>query len=70
MAWMQLLVTAFLAVLFLQSGLDKVVDREGNAGYLRDHFKSSPVAGQVDMMLTVVTIFELLAGTDAGRGQG
>ncbi|MFN2377012.1 MAG: DoxX family protein [Candidatus Binatia bacterium] len=65
---MQLLTAAFLAVLFLQSGLDKVVDRDGNAAYLRDHFKDSPVAGQVDMMLTVVTVFELLAGTLSGLG--
>ncbi len=31
---MQVLVSAFLAVLFLQSGLDKVVDRKGNREYL------------------------------------
>jgi len=68
MCWMQLLTAAFLAVLFLQSGLDKVFDRDGNAAYLRDHFKDSPVAGQVDMMLTVVTVFELLAGTLSGLG--
>lgn len=68
MCWMQLLTAAFLAVLFLQSGLDKVFDRDGNAAYLRDHFKDSPVAGQVDMMLTVVTVFELLAGSLSGLG--
>jgi hypothetical protein len=65
---MQLLIAAFLAVLFLQSGLDKIVDREGNAGFLREHFKNSPLLGQVDVMLTVVTVFELLAGSLSGLG--
>lgn len=68
MCWMQLLISAFLAALFLQSGLDKVVDRDGNAAFLRDHFKNSPLVGQVDMMLTVVTVFELLAGSLSGLG--
>jgi hypothetical protein len=68
MDWMQLLVAAFVAILFLQSGIDKVIDREGNAGFLREHFGASPLAGQVDMMLSVVTIFELIAGTLSGLG--
>ena len=68
MSWMQLLTAALVAVLFLQSGLDKVIDRDGNAAYLREHFQASPVAGQVDVMLTVVTVFELIAGTLSGLG--
>lgn len=68
MGWIQLLITAFLAVLFLQSGLDKVVDRDGNTAYLRDHFQTSPLAGQAELLLTVVTIFELLTGVLTGLG--
>jgi len=68
MCWIQLLVTAFLAVLFLQSGLDKLVDRDGNTAYLRDHFQASPLAGQTELLLTVVTVLELLTGVLAGLG--
>ncbi len=68
MAWIQLLITAFLAVLFLQSGLDKLVDRDGNTAFLRDHFQTSPMAGQVELLLTIVTVFELLTGALAGLG--
>lgn len=68
MHWMQLLTAGFVAVLFLQSGLDKVIDRDGNASYLREHFGNSPLAGQVDMMLTVVTVFEILTGLLSGLG--
>jgi uncharacterized membrane protein YphA (DoxX/SURF4 family) len=68
MCWMQLLVTAFLAILFLQSGLDKVFDRDGNLAFLREHFENSPIGGQVELMLTVVTVFEVLTGVLCGLG--
>ena len=41
----QLFTCAFLAILFLQSGIDKVVDRSGNLEWLTGHFASSPLAG-------------------------
>ena len=68
MVWIQLLITAFLAVLFLQSGLDKVVDRDGNTAFLRDHFQTSPLAGQAELLLSVVTVFELVTGVLTGLG--
>ena len=68
MCWMQLLTAALVAILFLQSGFDKLLDRDGNAAYLREHFKASPLDGQVDLMLSVVTVFELLAGALSGLG--
>ncbi|MFT4571008.1 MAG: hypothetical protein ACI8TX_002264 [Hyphomicrobiaceae bacterium] len=58
----QLLVATFLAILFLQSGIDKVVDREGNVSWLKGHFAQSPLAAVVEMMVTVVTVVELAAG--------
>jgi hypothetical protein len=65
---MQVLVSAFLAVLFLQSGLDKVVDRKGNREYLEQHFARSPLAGTVGPMFLVVTILEVSAGALSGLG--
>ncbi len=59
---LQLLVSAFLAVLFLQSGLDKVIDRKGNREYLDAHFSRSPLAGTVGPMFLVVTVLEVSAG--------
>ena len=58
----QILVSAFLAILFLQSGIDKVVDRRGNMEWLKGHFAKSPLAGMVPPMVFVITIFELAAG--------
>ena len=65
---LQVLVSAFLAVLFLQSGLDKVIDRKGNREYLNEHFARSPLAGTVGPMFLVVTILEVSAGALSGVG--
>jgi hypothetical protein len=59
---MQLFAAAFLAILFLQSGIDKVVDRRGNLEWLKGHFAKSALAGVVPAMLTTITILELAAG--------
>ncbi len=65
---LQILVSAFLAILFLQSGLDKVVDRRGNREYLHAHFAKSPLGGTVGPMLVVITILEVAAGALSGVG--
>jgi diacylglycerol kinase len=65
---LQILVSAFLAILFLQSGLDKVVDRRGNREYLDQHFAKSPLAGTVGPMFIVITILEVSAGALSGVG--
>jgi diacylglycerol kinase len=65
---LQILVSALLAILFLQSGIDKIVDRRGNRAYLDQHFAKSPLAGTVGPMFAVVTILEVSAGALSGVG--
>jgi diacylglycerol kinase len=65
---MQILVSAFLAILFLQSGIDKVVDRRGNLDWLKGHFAKSPLAGMVPLMVLAITILELAAGALSAIG--
>src|SRR3984893_14809753 len=55
---LQVFVSAFLAILFLQSGIDKVVDRRGNLEWLKGHFAKSPLAGLVPLMVAAITILE------------
>ncbi len=57
-----LFITAFFAILFLQSGLDKVLDYRGNLEYLMDHFKNSPLAGSVRLLMPTITVLETLSG--------
>lgn len=65
---LQILVSAFLAILFLQSGIDKVADRRGNREYLDEHFAKSPLARTVGPMFAVITILEVSAGALSGVG--
>ncbi|MEY2499335.1 MAG: hypothetical protein QOD12_2891 [Verrucomicrobiota bacterium] len=64
----QVLASAFLGILFLQSGIDKVIDRRGNLEWLRGHFAKSPLAGFVPAMVTIITILELMAGVLSAVG--
>jgi diacylglycerol kinase len=65
---LQVLSSAFLAILFLQSGIDKVVDRRGNLEWLQGHFAKSPLAGFVPAMVTAITILEIAAGAPSAIG--
>lgn len=65
---MQILASAFLAILFLQSGIDKIVDRRGNFEWLKGHFAKSPLAGVVPALLMCITIVEVAAGALSAVG--
>jgi hypothetical protein len=65
---MQILVSAFLAILFLQSGIDKILDRRGNFEWLKGHFAKSPLAGMVPLLLISITILEVAAGVLSAVG--
>ena len=60
---LQLLISAFFAILFLQSGLDKVSDRSGNIDFMRGHFAKSAMKNMVPALLFILTLIELSAGT-------
>ena len=63
------LVTAFFAVVFLQSALDKLVDSQGNLEFLQGHFKNSPFpADMVRAMFRALTALEATAGVLCGLG--
>ena len=65
---LQLFASAFFAILFLQSGIDKVIDRRGNLEWLTGHFAKSPLAGIVPLLLSLITVLELSAGTLSAIG--
>src|SRR6266568_829609 len=65
---LQALVSAFLAILFLQSGIDKIVDRRGNLEWLKGHFAKSPLGGFVPLLFAALTIIEVAAGLLSGIG--
>ena len=55
-------VTAFFAIAFVQSALDKLVDRQGNMAYLGGHFAATPLRGLVLPLFWILTLLEAAAG--------
>ena len=64
----QIFGSAFLSILFLQSGIDKVIDYRGNLEWLKGHFAKSPLAGVVPVLLTAITLLEVAAGALSAIG--
>jgi hypothetical protein len=64
----QIFSSAFIAILFLQSGIDKVIDNRGNLEWLKGHFAKSPLAGVVPVLLAAITILEVAAGALSAVG--
>ncbi len=52
-------IPALLAVLFAQSGLDKVFDYRGNLSWMTEHFSKTILRGVVPVSLVTITILEL-----------
>lgn len=65
----QVLASGFLAVLFLQSGLDKVLDWKGNREYVGGFLAKAPVLGRFPrLVLFKITVLEVLAGVLSAAG--
>src|SRR3954467_3221783 len=64
----QIAVSVFLAILFVQSGIDKIIDRRGNLEWLTGHFSKSPLAGLVPLLLFIITVVEVAAGGLSAAG--
>jgi hypothetical protein len=65
---LQIFSSAFLGILFLQSGIDKVVDWDGNFEWLKGHFAKSPLAGMVTLLMAVLTVMEIATGACSAVG--
>lgn len=58
----EILILIFIAITFLQSGIDKIVDWKGNTGWLKEHFSKTFLAGQVPLMVGIILVLEVLVG--------
>ncbi len=57
-----------VAILFIQSGLDKVFDWKGNLEWLTGHFSKTFLSRFVWLMLLKITVAEILTGLLAVAG--
>ncbi len=58
----EILLLLFLVITFVQSGLDKIVDWNGNFSWLKGHFAESPLKNMVPLLLAIILIIEMIAG--------
>ena len=65
---LRLAFAAMVAILFLQSSLDKLFNWKSEKEFLTGHFAKSILKNSVPMMLPVITAVELLAGLCAALG--
>lgn len=57
-----IIVLIFLAITFIQSGYDKVVDWKGNVEWLKGHFSQTILKNQVPQALLLILVLEILSG--------
>ena len=57
----QLLIASFLSICLLQSGLDKIIDHDGNKQYLAEHFLGSPLEKFTSLLLILIAFLELFS---------
>lgn len=76
-----ILILAFLALTFLQSGYEKIFYWKDNVAWLKEHFAKTPLKNQVPLALLHLLILELISGilsvvgaiqllTNSGRDYG
>ncbi len=58
----ELVLLLFLFIVFLQSGLDKIVDWNGNLSWLKEHFSKTLFKNLVPLLLGTITLLEILTG--------
>jgi|TARA_B110000503_G_scaffold5240_1_gene6976 uncharacterized membrane protein YphA (DoxX/SURF4 family) len=58
----EVLLLTFLIITFIQSGIDKLLDWNGNISFIKEHFKNSPLKNTVPLLLGIILIVEIIAG--------
>ncbi|SIQ03862.1 DoxX family membrane protein [Maribacter ulvicola] len=58
----EILLLLFLIITFLQSGLDKITDWNGNISWLKEHFSKTPFKNIVPLLVGIILVTEVVAG--------
>lgn len=58
----EILLLLFLIITFLQSGIDKIFDWQGNLSWLKGHFAETLLKNLVPVLLGVVMLVEVISG--------
>lgn len=66
--FLQVICSLFLAILFIQSGFNKVFRWDENWSWLIDYFKGTHLEKPTTPLLVIITIFEVAAGVFSAVG--
>ena len=58
----QILIALFLSIVMIQSGVDKIIDWNGNQSFLVEHFSKTFLSKLVNPLLLSILILEIVAG--------
>jgi len=58
----EILLLLFLVITFLQSGIDKILDWNGNLSWLKEHFSKTPLKNMVPFLVVVILLLETITG--------
>ena len=62
MNWAGILSTAFLSIVFLQSGLDKVINYKQELGWIQQKFSRNALYNYIGILFLLLTVFEVMSG--------
>ena len=57
----QILVSIFFSIVFFQSSIDKVNDREGNLNFFNQHFKETFFQNYTSICLNILALLEVIS---------
>ena len=58
----QILIAIFISIAFMQSGLDKILNRKDNLEFFKAHFANTILKSFTTLLLSILTILELIGG--------
>ena len=58
----QMFIATFFIIVFVQSGLDKILCRKENIDFFNEHFKHTFLKRHTSISLTIITFLEILCG--------
>tara|TARA_S200000501_G_scaffold25072_2_gene21770 strand:+ start:66923 stop:67468 length:546 start_codon:yes stop_codon:yes gene_type:complete len=64
----QILIGLIMAITFIQSGFDKIINREENLEFFRSQFSKTPLNRVAPLSLSAITVLELIGGLSCAYG--
>ncbi|MBH08850.1 MAG: DoxX family protein [Candidatus Marinimicrobia bacterium] len=58
----QILIALMMSITFIQSGLDKIINRKGNVEFFLSHFENTPLKSVSNISLSILTMLEMMGG--------